>query len=124
MRSACRRLRSRAPSTRRTRRAILDSWPALAAATAARLALTYGSLAAEVLAPGQTDPALLEPLAPGVDVLGVEVVYAREREWALTAEDVLRRRTTLSLGGRDTPKVVARVEELLARRVHAAPAAR
>ena len=89
-----------------------------------RLALTYGSLAAEVLAAGQTDPALLEPLTPDVDVLGVEVVYAREREWALTAEDVLRRRTTLSLGGRDTPKVVARVEELLARRVHAAPAAR
>ena len=51
------------PSTPRTP-PILDSWPALAAATAARLARTYGSLAAEVLAPGQTDPALLEPLTP------------------------------------------------------------
>jgi glycerol-3-phosphate dehydrogenase len=100
--------------------AILDSWPALTAATAARLARTYGSLGAEVLAPAQTEPALLEPLAPGVDVLGVEVVYAREQEWAVTAEDVLRRRTTLSLGGRDTPEVVACVEELLARRVLAA----
>jgi glycerol-3-phosphate dehydrogenase len=100
--------------------AILDSWPALAAGTAERLARTYGSLAAEVLAPAQTEPALLEPLTAGVDVLGLEVVYAREQEWALTAEDVLRRRTTLSLGGRDTPEVVTSVEELLARRVLAA----
>jgi glycerol-3-phosphate dehydrogenase len=100
--------------------AILDSWPALTSATAARLARTYGALAAEVLAPGQTEPALLEPLAPGVDVVGAEVVYARDQEWALTVEDVLRRRTTLSLGGRDTPEVVACVEELLARRVLAA----
>ena len=40
--------------------------------------------------------------------------YAREHEWALTADDVLRRRTTLALRGLDTPAVRARVEELLA----------
>jgi glycerol-3-phosphate dehydrogenase len=38
---------------------------------------------------------------------------ARERQWASTAEDVLRRRTTLSLTGRDSPAVRKRVEELL-----------
>ena len=100
--------------------AIVDSCPALEAATAARLARTYGALAAEVLSPARVDPALLEPLAPGVDVLGAEVVYAREHEWALTADDVLRRRTTLSLRGEDTPAVTARVEELLQHRVGAA----
>jgi glycerol-3-phosphate dehydrogenase len=42
------------------------------------------------------------------------VFYAREREWALTAEDVLRRRTRLVLTGRDSEAVRARVETLLA----------
>jgi glycerol-3-phosphate dehydrogenase len=51
-------------------------------------------------------------------------VYARDHEWALTAEDVLRRRTTLSLRGEDTPAVTARVQELLHHRVGAARAAR
>jgi glycerol-3-phosphate dehydrogenase len=40
------------------------------------------------------------------------VRWAREREWALTADDVLARRTTLaSLGRADAAR--ARVEELL-----------
>ena len=43
-----------------------------------------------------------------------QVVYAREREWALSAEDVLRRRTTLAVTGRDSDEVRRRVESLLA----------
>jgi glycerol-3-phosphate dehydrogenase len=42
-----------------------------------------------------------------------EVVYARDREWALTVDDVLRRRTTVTLSGRASAAVRARVEELL-----------
>jgi glycerol-3-phosphate dehydrogenase len=42
-----------------------------------------------------------------------QVLYAREREWALTADDVLRRRTTLALKGRDSDAVRARVETVL-----------
>jgi glycerol-3-phosphate dehydrogenase len=54
----------------------------------------YGSLATEVLAPSRDDPSLLEPLVPGRPDLAAQALYAREREWALTDEDVLRRRTT------------------------------
>jgi glycerol-3-phosphate dehydrogenase len=55
----------------------------------------------------------LEPLADGVREVEAQVFYAREREWALTADDVLRRRT-LVLTGRDSEAVRARVETLLA----------
>lgn len=40
---------------------------------------------------------LLRPLAPGVPVLGVELLAARDREGALTLDDVLERRTRLGL---------------------------
>jgi glycerol-3-phosphate dehydrogenase len=56
----------------------------------------------------------LEPLADSVTEVEAQVFYAREREWALTADDVLRRRTTLVLTGRDSEAVRARVETLLA----------
>ena len=81
----------------------------LDAETAAHLAGTYGTLAADVLALGP-----LEPVVDGAPELAAQVRYAREHEWALTVEDVLRRRTTLALRGLDTPAVRARVEELLA----------
>ena len=93
--------------------AILRSRPELGAGTAEMLSRTYGSLSAEVLALADTEQALLEPLAAGVDVLAAQVVYARDCEWAVTAEDVLRRRTTLSLDGGDSPEVHDRVVELL-----------
>ncbi|HZQ16165.1 MAG TPA: glycerol-3-phosphate dehydrogenase/oxidase [Gaiellaceae bacterium] len=59
----------------------------------------YGSLAPEVLAPALDDPALLEPLVPGRPDLRAQERYAREREWARTDADVLRRRTTAWLAG-------------------------
>jgi glycerol-3-phosphate dehydrogenase len=49
-----------------------------------------------------------------VTVVAAQVLYARGREWALTSDDVLRRRTTLALTGRDSDAVCARVEALLA----------
>ncbi|MBV8562810.1 MAG: hypothetical protein JOZ56_06950 [Actinobacteria bacterium] len=70
-------------------------WPdGLDTATRSHLLHLYGSLAPEVLAPAADDPSLLEPLAPGRPDLRAQALYAREREWALTDEDVLRRRTT------------------------------
>jgi glycerol-3-phosphate dehydrogenase len=97
--------------------AILAGRPELDARTADVLARTYGSLSAEVLALAGSDTSLLQPVAPGVGVLAAQVVYARECEWALTAEDVLRRRTTLSLSGRDSDEVRGRVAELLSQNV-------
>ena len=83
--------------------------PEVGAPLAMQLSATYGMLADEVVASGP-----LEPLADGVTEVAAQVVYARDREWALTADDVLRRRTTLALTGRDSAAVRARVETLLA----------
>jgi glycerol-3-phosphate dehydrogenase len=83
--------------------------PELETRLATQLAATYGTLAEEVIASGR-----LEPLGDGVTEVEAQVLYAREREWALTADDVLRRRTTLALTGRDSDAVRARVESLLA----------
>ena len=83
--------------------------PDLDPALAAHLAGTYGALAGEVIAAGG-----LERLGDGTPELEAQVLYARDREWALTPEDVLRRRTTLSLTGRDSEAVSSRVESLLA----------
>ena len=101
--------------------AILRSHPELDAGTAGMLSRTYGSLSTEVLALTDTEQALIEPLAAGVDVLAAQVVYARDYEWAVTAEDVLRRRTTLSLSGGDSAEVRDRVGELLSYGVVTAP---
>jgi glycerol-3-phosphate dehydrogenase len=62
--------------------------------TRAHLLHLYGSLATEVLAEVGDDSTLLEPLAAGRPDLRAQAVYARRREWALTDEDVIRRRTT------------------------------
>jgi glycerol-3-phosphate dehydrogenase len=71
------------------------SWPVeLDAATRAHLIHLYGSLAVDVLAPARDDPALLEPLVRGSPDLRAQEAYARTHEWAVTDEDVLRRRTT------------------------------
>lgn len=101
--------------------AILLEHPELDRGIADTLARTYGTLATEVLALAEPERSLLEPIAPGVDVLAAQVVYAREREWAIRPEDVLRRRTTVALRGLDSPDVCDSVAELLANRPVPAP---
>ena len=71
----------------------------LAPAVRSHLLHLYGSLAPEVLAPAADDPSLLEPLRPGGPDLAAQALYARTHEWAVTDEDVLRRRTTVWLRG-------------------------
>jgi glycerol-3-phosphate dehydrogenase len=78
-------------------------------AVARNLARTYGSLAHEVLALSDD----VRPLVDGEPEIAAQVVYAREREWAVDADDVLRRRTTLALRGLATPELHARVDALL-----------
>jgi len=65
----------------------------------------YGSLANEVLADAEGDPDLLRPVHPRAPELAAQVAYAYRREWAVTPEDVLRRRTTLALRGIDAGDV-------------------
>ncbi|MEU5691119.1 glycerol-3-phosphate dehydrogenase/oxidase [Actinosynnema sp. NPDC020468] len=55
----------------------------------------YGSLVHEVLA--SADPELLKPLPGAPDYLQVEVTYAASHEGALHLEDVLTRRTRISI---------------------------
>lgn len=57
----------------------------------------YGSLADEVLALVREQPELAEPLPGADDYLGAEVVYAVTHEGARHVEDVLTRRTRISI---------------------------
>jgi glycerol-3-phosphate dehydrogenase len=80
------------------------AWPVeLDAATRTHLLHLYGSLAPEVLAPAVDDPSLLEPLVAGRPDLRAQDAYARTHEWAVTDEDILRRRTTGWLAGSRAP---------------------
>lgn len=79
----------------------------------ARLVRRYGSEAARVTSYGATDPTLLDPLAPGVGVLGVEVVHAVRCEGATTVADVMERRTRLSTIPAQAAAARARVEEIV-----------
>ena len=91
---------------------LLREFPSLDAAAARHLARFHGSDALELLAPAHDDPDLLEPLAAGAPEVAAQVLWAREREWALTADDVMARRTTLaSLGRAEAAR--ERVEELM-----------
>ncbi|HEY3613824.1 MAG TPA: glycerol-3-phosphate dehydrogenase/oxidase [Gaiellales bacterium] len=91
---------------------LLREHPALSAASARHLARFHGSDALELLVPARADPALLEPLASGAPEVAAQVRWARDREWALSADDVLARRTTLAALGRGEA-ARTRVEELL-----------
>jgi glycerol-3-phosphate dehydrogenase len=73
--------------------------PLVGAAPAAsgRLGRRYGGEAGDVAALADEDPTLAEPVAPGVPVLGVELLWGIRAEGALTVEDLLERRTRLSL---------------------------
>ncbi|MGP5196156.1 glycerol-3-phosphate dehydrogenase/oxidase [Arthrobacter rhombi] len=57
----------------------------------------YGSLARDVLALATSDPELARPLPGADDYLAAEVVYATTHEGARHVEDVLTRRTRVSI---------------------------
>jgi glycerol-3-phosphate dehydrogenase len=87
---------------------------ALAAVAApARLVDRHGTEAPAVLALADGDPALLEPVLPGSDVLKVEVLHAARAEGALDADDVLDRRTRIGLVAADRRRARPGVQALL-----------
>jgi glycerol-3-phosphate dehydrogenase len=88
---------------------------ALEPAVRANLRHLYGSLAADVVAAAEADPSLLEPLHPDGPDIAAQALYAATNEWATSAEDVLRRRTTLFYRGLVNDEVVRKVEELMGR---------
>jgi glycerol-3-phosphate dehydrogenase len=71
---------------------------ALAAVAApARLIRKYGAEAPAVVALADDDPALLEPIAPTVPTTRAELLFGVRHEGALTADDLLDRRTRIGL---------------------------
>jgi glycerol-3-phosphate dehydrogenase len=81
----------------------------------AHLGGRYGGEAAVVEAMIAADPALAEPLVPGLPYRRAEALYAARYEMATTLDDVLSRRTRSRLVGRDaTAGAAADVAELLA----------
>ncbi|SDO66661.1 glycerol-3-phosphate dehydrogenase/oxidase [Actinacidiphila guanduensis] len=87
----------------------------MAADTARHLASHYGSLAFDIARLANEDPALAARIHPDAPEIWAQVVYARDHEWAYDVDDVLRRRTTLTIRGLDTPEVRAGVAKLLGR---------
>jgi glycerol-3-phosphate dehydrogenase len=57
----------------------------------------YGSMIRDVLEPGLTDPSLLQTVPGAADYLLAEIRYAVTHEGALHLEDVLARRTRISI---------------------------
>jgi len=84
------------------------------AGLARHLRARYGTEAAAVLAAGGDDPTLLEPVAPGLETIGAELVFALRHEGALDAEDLLDRRTRVGLVAADRERVQPLAEKLVA----------
>ncbi|WP_433336753.1 glycerol-3-phosphate dehydrogenase/oxidase [Spirillospora sp. CA-294931] len=66
-----------------------------------RLVQRYGTEAPLVAALARDDASLLEPVVPGLPVVGAELAWAVRHEGALDAADLLDRRTRIGLVGRD-----------------------
>jgi glycerol-3-phosphate dehydrogenase len=87
--------------------------PLMAADTARHLATHYGSLAFDIARLANEDPALARRVHPDAPEIWAQIVYARDHEWAYETDDVLRRRTTLTVRGLDTPEIRAEVAAVL-----------
>jgi glycerol-3-phosphate dehydrogenase len=78
-----------------------------------RLLDRYGSLVTEVLAPAESEPELLAPVVGAPEYLNAEIRYAVTHEGALHLDDLLTRRTRISIEsthrGTDSAWAVARV---------------
>ncbi|MBA3433126.1 MAG: glycerol-3-phosphate dehydrogenase/oxidase [Actinobacteria bacterium] len=83
----------------------------------AHLLHLYGSLAPEVLALAADDPSLLERLHRDGPDIGAQARYAATHEWARSADDVLRRRTTCFYRGLADEQATGNVESILAARL-------
>ncbi|MFZ0904031.1 MAG: glycerol-3-phosphate dehydrogenase/oxidase [Mycobacterium sp.] len=78
------------------------------------LVLRYGAEAANVIAAARCErPA--DPVADGIDVTRAEFEYAITHEGALTADDIVDRRTRIGLVAADRDRVIGVAEEFLTR---------
>ncbi|MET9499704.1 glycerol-3-phosphate dehydrogenase/oxidase [Streptomyces sp. NPDC006552] len=87
--------------------------PRMAPDTARHLATHYGSLAFDIARLANENPELGERVHPDAPEIWAQVAYARDHEWAQTPDDVLRRRTTLTIRGLATDEVRGKVQDVL-----------
>ena len=73
----------------------------------------YGSETGKLLGYRKVKDNALERITPGAPDLWAQVYHAVREEWALTAEDVIYRRTTLGLRGFDTLGIRQRISTVL-----------
>ena len=73
----------------------------------------YGAEASKLLEYGGKYHNALEEITPGAPDLWAQVYHAISREWAVTAEDIIYRRTSLGLHGFDAPDLRRRISRLL-----------
>lgn len=78
-----------------------------------RLVRRYGTEALAVLAEA-TDPASLEPIAPGIDTTPAELRFGVRHEGALDEGDLLDRRTRIGLGTDDRARALPAARDALA----------
>ncbi|MCO8269004.1 glycerol-3-phosphate dehydrogenase/oxidase [Actinoplanes sp. TRM 88003] len=90
------------------RRATLARQAGLQVAQVEHLLRRYGTLTGEVLTLAATDPSLARPVAGAPDYLRAELVYAATHEGARHLEDVLTRRTRISIETPDRGLAAAR----------------
>ena len=96
------------PPDERALRSTLD------AATARHLAELYGGEAGDLLGYAASFPEALERVHPAGPDLWAQIHHAADEEWAVTAEDVTRRRTTLAVRGLDAYSVREGIAAILA----------
>jgi len=65
----------------------------------------YGGEAGKLLAYRGEFPDAIDRIIAGAPDLWAQVYHAIREEWAVTAEDVIHRRTTLGLRGFDSPEI-------------------
>jgi len=85
------------------------------APTLRRIATTYGTGYDRVLQVARETPSLGEPLGPGCDVIGAEILYAARTEMALKLCDALVRRTEAGAAGHPGVAAVERAASIMAR---------
>jgi len=73
----------------------------------------YGSETGNLIGYSQAKDNALERITSGAPDVWAQVYHAIREEWALTAEDVIYRRTTLGLRGFDTPEIRQRISGVL-----------
>ncbi len=79
-----------------------------------RLVEKYGAEAVDVVACAQGDPALLEPIAPCVPTSRAELMFGVAHEGALTADDLLDRRTRIGLSAADRAAALPAARDVFA----------